>query len=285
MVWSSDLNGACDRDFDVEADVASLGSFKEDFVASSEKLGLTEPCPFVSSSSSLLAEDSAPASAVESVKISRCQIDRGSWRAALLAAISNGSKVHELCVVGCELSAGHVADLCKALGKLRTIERVKLDYVTFTAAPAVEGEEDGSGNGNERGCLVSLFDAACGLSYVSLRGCGLTASFATAAAAALPVAICLSALDLSSNALGDTGMCTLLKAAALAPRLTHVSVASNNKPSADSSGECFTSSGYMVAAAELLFGRAKTDDDAAALNAGAKAVADYNKGLKDMVRQ
>ena len=149
----------------------------------------------------------------------------------------------------------------------------------------LEGEEDGSGNGNERGCLVSLFDAACGLSYVSLRGCGLTASFATAAAAALPVAICLSALDLSSNALGDTGMCTLLKAAALAPRLTHVSVASNNKPSADSSGECFTSSGYMVAAAELLFGRAKTDDDAAALNAGAKAVADYNKGLKDMVRQ
>ena len=283
MVWSSDLNGDCDGDFDVEADVASLGSFKDDFAASSEKLGLPEPCPFVSSSSSLLAEDSAPESMVVSVKISQCRIDRGSWRAALLAAISNGSKVHELCVVGCELSVGHVADLCKALGKLRTIERVKLDYVTFSAAPVAEGEEEGTGNGNERGCLVSLFDAACGLSYVSLRGCGLTASFATAAAAALPAAICLSCLDLSSNALGDAGMCTLLNAAALAPRLTHVSVASNNRPPADSSGAGFASCGYMLAAAALLFGRAKTDDDAAALDAGAKAVADYNKGLKDMV--
>ena len=130
---------------------------------------------------------------------------------------------------------------------------------------------------------MSLFDAACGLSYVSLRGCGLTASFATAAAAALPAAICLSCLDLSSNALGDAGMCTLLNAAALAPRLTHVSVASNNRPPADSSGAGFASCGYMLAAAGVLFGRAKTDDDAAALDAGAKAVADYNKGLKDMV--
>jgi hypothetical protein len=105
MVWATESNADKLLDsFDggVDADTASLGSFKEDFAKFVENYDIGEVCPFVSSSSALKTEDSD--AIIESVKIMNCKIDRASWRAALLACTTIGTKVEELCCVGLELS-------------------------------------------------------------------------------------------------------------------------------------------------------------------------------------
>ena len=273
MVWESSSN--CDKaeTFDVDADVASEGSFKADFEAATAKLGLENVCPFVAASSSLVAEDSEEVT--ESVRVTNCKIDRASWRAMLLAAIATGCKVNEICVVGCELTPGHVEDLCKALGKLCTIGSVKMDYISFSPTEPVEGAaqaEEGEQSPSPASSLVQLLGPALGLSYVSLKGCGFTPREGAAIAEALPLAPCLSALNLSANQLMDAGMQAVLKAASLAPALQYLSLAHNKS-------ESFR---FVVTAGELLFGRRKDDGDDAVLAAGAASVSTYNKGLKDL---
>ena len=312
MVWSNESNTDLLNDFEGELnkESPSNGTFKEDL---DKLLADNFPdlilCPFIKCSSTSIPskEEGGEDIIIESVKIMNCSIDRASWRLVLIACTLLNSKVKEIIVHGSELSKGHVEDLTLALSRFCSIECLKLEYVIITpeANTIPTTEEEGKKEeqkGEEEStpkeeipesiiCLGDLLKPELGIKYLSLRGCSLSSSFITnVMSKALPTTWGLEALNINNNTFDDVSMSTLIKAIAIAPTLSSISMSKciiekeDLEVESSSSSSSSSSSVYVSDIVGLFRGIDVTTtvtEIEEEINNANKVAGDFNKALKD----
>jgi hypothetical protein len=232
-------------------DVASKGSFRDDYLSTCLQYKIT-PCPYF-------------ASTAQSVRLSNCIVDLSSFRACLLAMSTINSTIIEFSVHSATLQPQMLLELSTTLEKMATLKVVKLEYLACgpdSFQPLCDS-------------MKSLMGSNLCLDYLSLRGNKFGDGVGALFEPALSTNLCIKSVNLSDNAMTDIGAATVLQNLRRNTSLLELSLARNCisfEPS-DILYDQFLS---------LLFGSASTSDDDAYFKALPKLIADRNKQLKDI---
>lgn len=239
----------------VEADTASKGTWELDYEAFCEKFMVTK-CPFIKV---------AAIGDKESIRVMNSIIDLSSWRAALLACSTTGSKVIEISVHGSRLTPLHLLDLSATLRKMGTCQLLKLQYLDWQ-----DGQGLNEGNTVQyQEALTALMNEATGLEYVSLKGNNFTDEFCAPVLSSLSQSFRLNTLNLANNKLTDQSLRVLLKAIRCTSNIRKVCLEANLL-----TGESLTVLG------ELFLGSEYSAEDDATFKANGKLIAERNKVIK-----
>lgn len=239
----------------VESDTVSKGSWQLDYEGFCEKFHITK-CPFIKASA--IADK-------ESIRIMNSIVDLSSWRAALLACCTTGSKVIEISVHGARLEPQHLVDLSAALRKMGTCQLLKLQYLNWQ-----EGRGLNENNTTQyQEALTALLNEATGLEYVSLKGNNFTDDFLAPVISSLSQSFRVSTLNLANNKLTDQSLKLLLKAIRCTTNMRKVSFEANLI-----TGESLSVLG------ELFLGSEFNAEDDATSKANGKLIAEKNKAIK-----
>ena len=250
--WASDVNSQeLFNNFSDELKKAdpSSGDFKADYLSVCDRLGVI-PCSFFVYDPVLSA-----------CKISNCQVDISSWRAAMVACGLTGSPVKCFVVHHCSLQRQHILDLVAMLEKREFFDAIKLDNIDW-----------GDQTAEADSLFTSLFSCAAVVEYVSLRHNGLSDTFVSSNAAALAHNIGLKYLNLSNNLITNEGFqCLISKVLRLSLSLYKVSLKSN-----------LIDATALDPLLDLIFGNVCTPEEDSAFKAISKAATDKNKHIKDI---
>ena len=258
-----------------EATISS-GNFTQDYEKLTSSFGII-PCPFVK-----MSEDST------CCKVLNCEIDLSNWRAMLLAVGSVNSAIKEIVIHGCALTLQHIQDLEMTLEKVGTIHTLKMDFTTILAAKSsidIEGEGKGEEEGVEEvdarvrvnprpdasEFWTPVLSGSIMVPYLSLRGCRIDDECIKKLSGVIAENITLRALNLSNNPLSDEGAAELLKILPLMNSIEHLVMK-----------QCQISGESIPSLAQVLTGRAVSDEDDSVLKEVVKKVAEKNKSLKDL---
>lgn len=237
----------------LEKDTNTKGSFSEDYQSFCKDNKIL-PCPYITAV--------AVNSTQECCRVQNGIIDLSSWRAMLLAASTVGSKVVEISVHSCQITAQHLLDLAKALEKMGSCPIVKLQYLYLLITEETTAAFSES--------LRSLFSDATCVEYLSLKGSRFGSSVLQSSVSALSNNYKLRCLNLSDNDLNDDVVVELFKSIKMRTNLNEISLAHN----------CLT--GRSLSSLTSLFnGSELSAEDEAAVKSAAKALGDKNKAIKE----
>jgi hypothetical protein len=260
-MWSSEVNPNTLIDnfaVVVETDAPSKGSWQLDFEAVCAKFNVIK-CPQITSA--VVQNDK------ESCRLSNVIIDLSNWRAMLLACCTTGSKVVDISVHGCRLTAQHITDLATALRKMGTCQSVKLQYLDWQGGQGID--ETNSSQFQE--AFMALFSDATCLESISLKGNNFKAELLNTVISSLSQNFKLVSLNLSNNLLTDETVRLFIKAVRCCTNIKLVSFANN-----DIRGDC------LAGLAELLNGTEQSGEDDATFKGNAKAIGEKNKLIKEL---
>lgn len=250
-MWHDRVNDGVHLNFKKELDVESFskGDWHSDFISICETHSLIS-CPirnYDNQHGTLL-------------RITNHIVDLPTWQALLLSCAALGSKVVEISIFQCNLTAEHINDLCAALPKLHSLKVVKLDYL-YIDTPLKHHLIE---------ALALIFNQPCSLEYISLRGNKLGDHFVHKSIEELHKNYSLNAINLSENELTDVSAGHMLHLMRVHPSLRDLSLAKNRCTNA-----ILDQVGHMVAGTEA------THDDEVYFKAINKHFADKNKAIKD----
>lgn len=249
--WAVDVNTAEVSSFadELKKADASSGDFGADYTDICRKLNIT-PCSFVSFDASSF-----------SCKISNCEIDLPSWRAAMIACGLVNSPVKCVAVYNCSLRRQYVSDLITMLDKRIFIDAVKLDSIDW-----------GSDAADAHSILSALLSTTASVSYISLRYNSLGDDFIAASAGPLSQNLFLRYLNLSNNAISDDGLQSLISGALrLSISLHKISLRSN--PAIGGAN--------LTSLLDLIDGNVSSPEEETAFKSITKAATDKNKQIKE----
>lgn len=242
----------------VETDTPTKGSWQLDYESFCTKFNIVR-CPNISSVNTL--EDKECCKAINAI------IDLSNWRAMLLACCTTGSKVVEISVHGCQLSAQHFVDLAAALKKMGSCQSLKLQYLDWQNTDLT----DVANNGQLQEALTLIFSDTCCLEGISLKGNNFTSDFLAPIITSLSQNFKLIYLNLANNLLDDSSVLAFLKAIRCCTNIKYVSFASNQ-----------TTGEHLSVLAQLLNGTEQSAEDDATIKANSKSVGDKNKAIKEL---
>ena len=263
-IWQSNINDGKLATFsdELEKGGPSKGSFNEDYLALCAIHEVTS-CPFIVSS----GEES------NICRIANATVDLASWRAALLAASVEGSKITEIAVHACEITPQHVSDIVATIEKIGSIAVLKMEYITLRAVEgdaAEEGKEDATLDGY--GSFLPLLKGVAEIGYLSLKGNNLQA---LCSSADFYTAICenltLKCLSLSNCKLDDVACSQVIEGMRQASCVRELSLSQNL-----CTGKCLSALQGVLVGAEV-----SAENDARFKNL-AKLIGDKNKAIKDV---
>lgn len=277
--WTSSCNdeiaGGINFGAELAKEIATKGSFDEDYLAISQSLKLISPCPFIKSIASPLDAEQASSSssprAIEksSVRVSNAIVDLSSWRVMLLAMSTTGTKIKELTCHGVKLSGQHLTDLILTVEKMNSLTALNLEYLV------IDDEEE------KKNALLSAIQQVLSgnvcIENISLKGSKLGDKFILDSLTQLQGNLYLQTLNLADNQITDAAAVDLLSSLRMNPALKEISLAKNML---GSGGPGI----FAAALAAIITGSgnpAGADEDNIS-KALVKAVADKNKSIKDI---
>ena len=240
----------------LEKEVISKGSFQDDYDFYCNQFKIVR-CPFIKSN--------VIDGEVESVKVLNCISDLSSWRAALLACCTVGSKVVEFSIHQSKLTPVHILDLAKAAEKSGMIQIVKLQYLSI--------DWDAENKGAYIAAFISLLNDITGIEYLSFKGNKFGDKITQEIIANIGKNFKLKCVNLADNDLTDAGAQGLLQSLRLNTNIKDISLAKNNI-----SGDFINT----ILGPILLGTESANGDDEAAVKASTKYVTDRNKQIKDL---
>lgn len=254
--WNSEINISSqlgDFKSDIGKDIASLGSWEQDFNHICKKHGII-PSPFVS-----LSIDEASGKC--SCCIMNCEVDLGSWRAALLAANCTGTSVHEYKFINLKLTPQHVFDFVTALEKSSLCEIVKFDYIVM----------DGDASSMVSAWKALIAAVGNGVTYLSLKGNNIDDDLISNFKSELQNSLSLRFVNFAENRIADAGLSCITQSWLLHPTLQSISLRNNH----------LTASSLSESLRGLIFGKVPSPEEEAEMKTMVKAVNDRNKQIKD----
>lgn len=237
----------------VDKDIQTKGSFQVDYETVCSTYSMIK-CPYVSTNSS---------GSDEKVCIRNSVLDLPTWRSVLISCCTIGSKVREIYVHGCRLGFIHIEDLTKVLSKCGTIKILRLQYSDFSFDEETIPFFSRS--------FQALLQDSCQLEYLSLKGNKLTDQLLQPAISQLNENYRISCLNISDNLLTDVSLIAMSNSIRFSGNIKKVSMAKNN----------IQGSGLLNFLAACV-GSSSLPTDEASLKSLTKAIADKNKGVKDV---
>jgi hypothetical protein len=198
----------------------------------------------------------------EVVRVANADIDISNWRAALLSSAVMGSKVCEIYVHACKLTAQHLADLAITLVKIGTIKSLKLQYIEFVSISENEAAY--------LDAFKSLFSDATNLTMISLLHCGLNDTIGQIVTTSLSSNFCLIGLNLSYNNFTESTLRQLIGAIRYTTNLKYI-IMRGNQIQGDA----------VEALISQFIGSEAAATDEVAVKTNNKALTDKNKAIKD----
>ncbi len=244
----ADFNG------ELHKDATTVGSFEEDYSTVCSSFNIV-PCPFLK-----ISTDKA------TCKIMNCAVDLSNWRAMLIAASTVNSVVKEFVFVNCALTKQHIDDLSIALEKLGIIHALRMEFITI-----VQPTEEDSISIAE--FWKPLLNGNIHVPYVTLKGCGIDDPCVRDIISVLSENLTIQALNLSDNAITDSGASALFSIVQLISSIKYLVVKNCQITGGESS---------LRSLADIFVGKLVSEEHDAIMKNVAKRVVDRNKALKDL---
>lgn len=243
-------------DFNAELhkDATSAGSFEEDYASICSSFNIV-PCPFIKISANKAT-----------CKIINCVVDLSNWRAMLIAASTVNSEVKDFVFVNCALTKQHIDDLSIALEKLGIIHALRMEYITIIQP--TEGDSI-----SEAEFWKPILNGHINVPYVALKGCGINDQCVKDSIPVLSENLTIQALNLSDNALTDSGAGALFSIVPLISSIKYLVLKKCQITGEENS---------LISLAEVFVGKPISEEHDAVMKNVAKGVVDKNKGLKDL---
>jgi len=209
---SGDLLNEAAFNSTIEKGTATKGSWKQDYEWACKENNIT-PCPFIMSH--FFSGDNEK----EVCRIANVNVDLSSWRAMLIACATQDSKVIEVDVHFCEITAQHLKDLAKALEQLGTCRILRIHYLQNMDMKATEVQD----------ALKLVFSDVLNLEYISFMGNDIGDDTLTSCITpVLANNYRLKSLNLSKNSLTDSSVHGMFLALRHRTNIVNISVQNNN---------------------------------------------------------
>jgi hypothetical protein len=233
---------------DLAKEYSSNGSWHDDYKDICQKHSVI-PCSFIRVSNGVC-------------KFENCSVDLSSWRCALLANLASSGGITAVHIHNCKLGIQHFNDLILYISKLELgLDNLKISYVTFEDGIRSQCIEAISG----------LFSTDVRINYLCLRGLGLEDDTISRIVPLLQANYFLKSLNFSDNRITDIGASEVIRALRANMAIREISLAKNS----------ITGENSLGMLADLLRGTAVAPEDDSAVKAVSKALADFNKKIKD----
>lgn len=259
--WSSDCNSEnllsnTDFNADLSRDTKSKGSCHNDYTAICNSYKIF-PCPFVKFN--INENDSV------TLRVTNCEVDRCSLRAALLASAIFGSKVSEMIFRNCKFTPQHFADVAAVLSKLLYMTSVRFEFMTLdTAFETVEYAET----------IKLIISSDTYVDYLSFRGCKLGDQMISSIASALSTNFSIKLINLNDNKISDASTNILINALRTNCGLEGISLTKNA-----------ISGSFLINLFNVITGDIASADDVVTMKSIIKKSIDKLKKIKDMNRK